>query len=191
MDNFFDREDKDDGEGWKNVNNSEEEIYNEYARQTQISIQRIRARNRADERIPLQGVLEMNINDYLAYLTILHHTFEIEEERLRQKKRIDVIAYLRDKFNAKTFGESQLVLKEKRVDPNIVKFWINENMLDISEVESAYHGYAELRESLDEYRSLIMSSGIRFLRKFDYDFDSLPAFDPSFYSRSDERDSKK
>ena len=94
---------------------------------------------------------EININDYIAILTILSKS-KLSGEPQENNKSIEIenaikiYAYLRDKFNAQTGNEALNVLMNKKIDEKVIKFWIDEDMADAEILFAIEMGYPGLIE---------------------------------------------
>ena len=149
-----DDEDEDSGDVWKKGITEEDylERYERYAQKVRIDLARIRARYRAEERIPQDGFLEMDLSTFIAACHDFSNSLENEEDRLRVRGKAGVLAYIRDKFNARTYNEAQQAIKNRRIEPEVVKLWLEEAIVGKPEIESIKHGYPEFIKLTETYR---------------------------------------
>ena len=105
----------------------------------------------SDSRFNKEDIGTMNINDYIAILTNeIKNTDLKETEKIGRENNIKILAYLRDKKDAKNLSDAENILKEKKVDTKIVEFWIEDGML--SYYSDFFYvirdGYPELKDKL-------------------------------------------
>jgi hypothetical protein len=92
------------------------------------------------------SMLDANINDAIATLTLIarHDPNNVESNR-NMENEILILAYLRDKHNATTANEALDLISDKKIDSNIIEFWIEEGMTKSPNITKAIKaGYPEL-----------------------------------------------
>jgi hypothetical protein len=94
--------------------------------------------------------LSIDLEKYLKVLEILSKD-KLSGDRQDAKKSkeikdsIEIYGYLKKQFHAQTGREASNLLKDRLVDPKVVKFWIDEGMIDDPNLSfSAELGYPEL-----------------------------------------------
>ena len=110
---------------------------------------------RSTGRIPESGLSNMNINDYIAStedMSRLPNPPEGESEGL--KRTAGMYAYLRDNFHPKTLGEANQVMASGKVDPKVVKLWVEEGMaVNPGPFDSIAAGYPQFKPDLERVRT--------------------------------------
>jgi len=112
---------------------------------------------RVVSRIPRGGsYLDMNINDYIASSTDESHDPLSKEIGISEslEKAIGMYAYLRDNTGARTVREALNALVQRRIDPKIVKLWVEEGFcVNPKEYDAVKAGYPEYVSILKTVRN--------------------------------------
>lgn len=106
--------------------------------------------------MPREGSLSgMNINSFIASMSdIARNPIEPGSETDRRtahslNRQVGMYSYLRDKTNAQTVGEAWQGLRQRKVDPKVVRLWVEEGMaINRNEFDAVAEGYPELMEDL-------------------------------------------
>jgi hypothetical protein len=72
----------------------------------------------------------------------------------RMNRKIGVYSYLRDTHQAQTVGDAEEILRQHKVDPKIVRMWVEERMVDWTPFLSnpIAEGYPELTADMEKVR---------------------------------------
>ena len=102
---------------------------------------------------------EMDINSYIEHLTSrrssnIGDVAPNSDEQKLAGYEIGIYSYLRDFHHAKTVGEAKITLEQRKIDPKIVKLWIEEKMaLNSMEFDAISKGYPEFQKDLERVRT--------------------------------------
>ena len=107
-------------------------------------------------RIPESGLNDMNINDYIAALTHKRDCPMSQQVGISESlgKSIGAYVYLRDNYDAKTYGEALQILRKRKVKPAIIELMIEEEIVGKDGTFDAIsQGYPEYAEWLKDLRN--------------------------------------
>lgn len=116
-----------------------------------------RAVLRAESRSSAVSLRGTNINSYIAKMTDLANLPPFDtsqrESELHDKLRrtAEVFSYIRDNQQAQTVGDAMDALSEGKIDPKVVKLWVEEDMIPDAPGDillCALRGYPDLRDEI-------------------------------------------
>lgn len=116
------------------------------------------ATRRAESRIPANTLREMNVNSYIASLTDMANSpLNQPEQEKSLNKAVGLYSYLRDKQQAQTVGGARDSIAQRKIAPEVVKLWVDEEMaVNPGEYDAIIQGYPEYAEDLKRVRKEVV-----------------------------------
>lgn len=97
-----------------------------------------------------EHALTINIYDYIALLTVAREN-EDGQEKIDTENLINILAFLGEKYKAKTVYEASKTISERKVPENIIELWIEKDMVNSLDLNDAIReGYLDLAVKINK-----------------------------------------